>query len=265
MAGSAPVPEDRHDLDRITRRFRRIMHLLNVLIVLVVLWVLARAISPKLSESAGRISAVLMTGALVVLSAIHSYSIRKTRVEDIVRIRFLTAHDGLTQVYNLRYLRQRMDEEIGRARRYNRSVCVLYMDLDRFKKVNDTYGHRAGDRVLVTVAQLLRDMCRVPDMVARVVGRIGGDEFLILLPETDVVGGGKFACRVLEKIRDLSVDLEDGRHVDFVGVSIGIAAYPADAQDRAGLLDKADSAMYHAKRAGGNRFSDTSGEVRQAS
>ena len=256
---------DQHDLDQITRRFKRVRHFIDVLIVLTVMWILGRAMSPKLAEATGKVSAILMTAALVILWVVHWHSLRKTRVEDIERIRFLTTHDGLTKAYNVRYLKQRIDEEILRAKRYDHSFCLFYMDLDRFKEVNDTFGHSAGDAVLVAVADLLQDTCRVTDMVGRAVGRIGGDEFLVLTPETGPEGGGCLGYRIVDAIEKLSVDVGDGRKVDFLGISIGVATFPADGADGAALLGKADAAMYRAKKAGGNCFSDNSGGIFKSS
>lgn len=252
------------ELDRITRRFRRVLYLINVLIVVMVLHILGRAISPKLAKATEKISATLMTGALVILAAVHGYSLRKTRVEDVERIRFLTMHDGLTQVYNVRHLNERIDQEIDRSKRFGHPFCLIFIDLDDFKRVNDTYGHEAGDKVLIAVAAVLRDTCRVTDMVGRlpgVVGRIGGDEFLVLMPETGIPEARQLPLRLIRAIRKLRIDLAGRGQVDFVGASFGIACYPQDAEERKALLEKADAAMYRAKEAGGNRLSDSSGKV----
>ena len=255
---------DVHDLDQITRRFKRVLVLINSLIVITVIWLLCRAVSPKLAQATERLQAVVMTGALVLLAVVHGYSLRKTRVQDIERIRFLTMHDGLTQVYNLRYLNQTVDQEIHRSNRFGHAFALLYTDLDGFKEVNDTHGHGAGDTVLVAVSQLLSSTCRVTDMVGRVsgvVGRIGGDEFLVLMPETDAASARHLAHRFIERIDDLRVSVEGGGEACGIGASIGIASYPDDGQERKALIKVADSAMYRAKQEGGNCYSDSSETV----
>lgn len=252
------------DLDQITRRFRRVFYLINVLIVVMVLWILGRAASPALAKATEKVSALIMTGAMVVLAGVHGYSLRKTRVEDVEHIRFLTMYDGLTQVFNLRQLNGRVDEEILRSKRFVHPFSLIFIDLDRFKEVNDTYGHDAGDRVLVQVAALLRETCRSTDLVGRlpgVVGRIGGDEFLVLMPETGTDDAGSLARRLIQAIRTLQVDSASGQRVAPVGASLGIAGYPQDGEGRKTLIEKADAAMYRAKAAGGSRFSDGSGKV----
>ena len=252
---------DDHDLDRITRRFKRVRRCIDVLIVVVVVWMLGRSVSPKLAEAMEMAGALAVTGGLVILWIVHWHTLRQTRAEDIERIRHLTMHDGLTEVYNVRYLKQRIDQEIHRAKRYHHSFCLLYMDLDHFKQVNDTYGHKAGDKVLIAVAEMLRDTCRSTDMVGRVVGRIGGDEFLLVTPETDAAGAACLARRVLKIVNSLEVDIGGDQEVDFVGASIGIAEYPSDAEEREALLEVADAAMYRAKSAGSNCFAHGSEEV----
>jgi len=253
--------ENSHDLDQITRRFKRVRHLIDALIVLAVLWILGRAFSPKLAEATQKVSALLMTAALVILWVVHWYSLHRTRFDDIERIRYLTMRDGLTNAYNSRYLKQRIDEEISRSKRYDHPFCVFYMDLDWFKQVNDTYGHKAGDKVLIAVANVLHDTCRVTDMVGRAVGRIGGDEFLVLTPETDPAGAATLAHRIVEAIDRLVVELDNDNRIDFLGISIGIATFPSDAANGEALLERADAAMYKAKKAGGSCFCDANGTV----
>ena len=129
---------------------------------------------------------------------------------------------------------------------------------------NDTHGHMSGDEVLKRVARTLRDACRLTDLVGRmpgVVGRAGGDEFVVLMPETDGVGAREPARRFIEAIQKLAIDLENGGRIDSLGLSIGVAVYPNDGRERKALIQEADAAMYRAKQAGGNRFADSSREV----
>ena len=134
------------------------------------------------------------------------------------------------------------------VRRYDREATLLILDLDRMKPVNDEHGHRCGDALLRAVAHILRSELRVSDIAAR----IGGDEFAILLPETDTYAAQSVAWRLLGQIRACRIPSGDDTLPAWTTVSIGIAALHAAASDRA--LADADDAMYAAKRAGGDRF-----------
>ncbi len=259
---------DAEGIEQLTRRFKRVQILINVLIVLMVLWLIGMAVSPRLAQTSGKLSALLMTGALVLLAFVHGYNLRKAQGEDMEHIRYLAMHDGLTNLYNLTTLNMNIDREVERAKRFGHPFCLLYLDLDGFKQVNDTHGHRAGDLVLKHVSETLQSTCRATDMVGRlgrksksqgIVGRIGGDEFLVLMPETEPDSAKDLARRIIENIARLRERIQREHKVDFGGISIGLASYPADGADRAELVAKADEAMYRAKEAGGNGFCDTSG------
>jgi diguanylate cyclase (GGDEF)-like protein len=154
----------------------------------------------------------------------------------------LYMQDDLTRLYNSRYLRQFLGNEIKRARRYHSRVSVAFIDLDGFKQVNDRYGHLVGSETLKEVANLLADAVRETDVVAR----YGGDEFMIVLPETCA----EKALATAERIRlRLAEHLFTGRSGQpfRLTASFGIAAYPDHAQLAADLIEKADLAMYQAK------------------
>jgi diguanylate cyclase (GGDEF)-like protein len=169
------------------------------------------------------------------------------------RLRIAGLTDSLTGLYNRRHLQHRLEQELARAGRYGHSLACLFIDADHFKRINDTYGHPAGDQVLIALAQRLRSHLRGSDLASR----YGGEEFAVLLPQTDAAS----ACRLAERIR-LGVEcepvpLEDGRKVH-LSVSIGVAALadrttqtPAEAG--AALLRQADEAVYRAKSDGRNR------------
>jgi len=220
---------------------------------------MGRAFSAKFAQISQKISAVLMVVALVALWGVHAYGLRKTRREDLERVRFLTAHDGLTKLHNFHYLARRIEEEVERSKRYAHPFCVLYLKLDRLKEAVNTYGQKAGDRVLVAVAGALRDTCRVTDTLGRALGRVGTDEFVVLMPEADATGGLLLAQRIIKAVVGLRVELADGREIDFVGVSVGAAIYPYDGQRMKALLQKAGAAVTQARRAGGNCFVDARG------
>ena len=251
-------------LDRITRRFRRVTYLINVLIVVLAASLVGRAWSPKIAAASEKASVYVMMVGLILLAVVHRHSLRETRSDDVEKIRFLATHDGLTQVYNLHYLNERIEQEIYRSQRFSHSFSLLFIDLDGFKGVNDTHGHQTGDKVLTTVAEALRHVCRLTDLVGRVpgvVGRVGGDEFVVLMPETDGAAAHEPAQRFIRTVQELSIEIGEGVQIDTLGLSLGIATYPNDAKDGNALIEEADAAMYRAKQAGGNCFADSSGGV----
>ena len=159
----------------------------------------------------------------------------------------LSITDGLSGLYNYRYLIHSIESELRRAIRYHRTIALLLMDIDYFKNLNDSYGHRCGDYVIKTVGKLLKSNVRATDVVAR----YGGDELAVMLIETNA----KSALEVVEKLK-----LEIGSHVFqwqtkelSVKVSIGLATAPAPGiQEASHLVEAADRALYQAKRAGRN-------------
>lgn len=164
------------------------------------------------------------------------------------RIRYLAFHDPLTQLPNRSLLTERLQHMIALTDREQRGLAVMFLDLDRFKFVNDALGHAAGDEVLKAVAQRLQALVRHTDTVAR----LGGDEFVILLDnpasECEIA---QIATRMIASIGE-PIDLH-GQPVQ-VGASIGIAMHPGDGRSPARLLKNADTALYAAKRTGANRF-----------
>ena len=163
-------------------------------------------------------------------------------------LRALAQYDSLTGLANRALLLDRMEGALARARRGKTSVAVLFVDLDRFKSVNDSYGHEAGDMVLREVATRLRVSIRETDTVAR----LGGDEFVVLLEGLKARQDAEpTAMRFLQSMREPI--LADGHRVT-VSASIGIALYPEAAEDREGLIRQADAAMYDAKHHGGETF-----------
>lgn len=172
---------------------------------------------------------------------------------------YLANHDDLTGLMNRRAFHQRLDQAIEQAGRSRGSMAVLYLDLDRFKIANDTRGHDFGDRLLVQLAARLRERVGSADTVART----GGDEFAILRPvATDAQALAVLAQELLERIRaPFEIDGTECR----IGVSIGIACYPAHGMNAGDLLRNADMALYQAKAEGGNvcRTFDESMNARQ--
>ncbi|MBI3099931.1 MAG: HDOD domain-containing protein [Planctomycetes bacterium] len=166
------------------------------------------------------------------------------------RTQDLATKDELTTVYNRRQVMLRLGEELARSRRYNRPLAIAMCDLDYFKKLNDTFGHLAGDQVLQEVARLIKTTSRDVDIV----GRYGGEEFLCILPETDLEASIIYGERVRKAI-ELLGGLREAQYPNLqIAVSIGIAAFdPASDTTREALIDKADKALYAAKERGRNR------------
>jgi diguanylate cyclase (GGDEF)-like protein len=157
--------------------------------------------------------------------------------------------DPLTGLANVRAFLATLDHEVERAARFDTPVALIMVDLDDFKRVNDTYGHQQGDEVLARVARALRDVSRELDTVAR----YGGEELAVILPQTDAAGAELLALRMRRAVEDVNVQRVDGQGRLRVTASFGVAAIPEDAPDRDGLIATADAALYAAKRGGKNR------------
>lgn len=155
--------------------------------------------------------------------------------------------DEMTRLYNHRFFQQRLDEELMRADRYENHVSLLILDVDHFKKFNDTYGHPEGDRVLKTVARLLEKSVREVDIAAR----YGGEEFVVICPEKNGEGSLVPAERIRSAIENYDFRI-DGKSVP-ITVSVGVACYPEQARSKAELIQKADYALYYSKSNGRNR------------
>ncbi|MEI6157464.1 MAG: diguanylate cyclase [Atribacterota bacterium] len=169
-------------------------------------------------------------------------------------IRKMAFHDSLTGLPNRKLFQERLTQELARARRKMETVAIMFLDLDGFKTINDTYGHEIGDKVLCEVARRLEQVKRESDIACR----LGGDEFTLLLtgmnsPE-DALG---IARRLLDTIRN---PVEIGGHTFFISVSIGISFCPANGTDPETLVKRADEAMYLAKTRGKDQFQVSSEE-----
>lgn len=159
----------------------------------------------------------------------------------------MATRDPLTGLLNRREMSRVLDEELERARRYQRPMAMLWIDFDRFKEVNDTYGHAAGDSVLQSVAALLVDSVRAVDSV----GRFGGEEFVIVMPEMEVSEARETAERLRRHVSAKPQPLGDGNAVTLT-ISVGVAVYPDHGMTGSALCAAADRAMYRAKAAGRN-------------
>ncbi|MGQ9702184.1 MAG: diguanylate cyclase [bacterium] len=157
--------------------------------------------------------------------------------------------DPLTGIFNRRYFENQLSKELQRASRYEHPLAILFLDIDKFKKVNDEFGHQVGDEVLLELAQILERNLRSVDVIAR----YGGDEFIILLPETKKESAYKTANRILYAIQRYDF-FKGNLQIKELGVSIGVASFPEDAGGTYELIKKADIALYKAKERGGNQI-----------
>lgn len=162
-------------------------------------------------------------------------------------LRRLADTDGLTALMNHRAIQERLDRELSEAGTKGHYLSLLMVDIDHFKRFNDSYGHLAGDQVLRLISELLRSHCRAQDIL----GRYGGDEFLVLLPQTDRIGASVIAQRILDAIARGELPIP-GQSQPLLALSIGLAVFPEDGQHKHDLLGQADAALYEAKRYGGN-------------
>lgn len=164
----------------------------------------------------------------------------------------MSVTDELTQIYNRRFFHTRLSQEISRSKRYKHFISLILLDLDHFKKVNDVYGHQAGDIILKGVADTLKAHARITDVVAR----YGGEELVVLLPETNQVGATSFAEKLRALVEAQEFALPDGRKIK-VTASLGVSTLTPDLitgmSDYDAIIKYADDALYIAKRSGRNR------------
>jgi diguanylate cyclase (GGDEF)-like protein len=153
--------------------------------------------------------------------------------------------DPLTDLYNRRFFDARLRQEYQRVRRTGKTLGLMFVDLDRFKQINDNFGHEAGNLVLTQVARIIRQNCRSADVAAR----WGGDEFTVLLTESEPASLEVIARRVRDSIQNTNWG-----PVGEITATIGLAVLPQDAVTLEGLLQAADDAMYLAKKRGRNAY-----------
>ncbi|HNQ94834.1 MAG TPA: GGDEF domain-containing protein [Anaerolineales bacterium] len=157
--------------------------------------------------------------------------------------------DVLTFLPNRRKIIVDLQEEVIRAARYNTPLSISMVDIDHFKQVNDTYGHAAGDETLRAIAARLREQIRHPDTI----GRYGGEEFLIVLPNSELSAAQEQASRLCNHIRNLQVEAIKQKLIS-ITVSIGVAQFKYGQENWEQFLHRADTAMYAAKNSGRNRW-----------
>lgn len=209
------------------------------------------------SLNLGSLDASRFTPAMGTDFVEHMASIIAICLENVISnemLKYIGLTDSLTGVYNRRYIDRRLLEEIGRARRQQYRISVMYIDIDHFKQVNDSVGHQGGDEVLREVAGRIKDELRLSDAL----GRFGGEEFVVLLINAELADATVVAQRIRASIADKPVQLTNGGPLR-VSVSIGVAELDDVGRDHAiesvaqALVANADTALYRAKVAGRNR------------
>jgi diguanylate cyclase (GGDEF)-like protein len=165
------------------------------------------------------------------------------------RFREASYLDALTSCYNRRFFDMKLDEEIARAARYGESFTLVMIDVDKFKQVNDTWGHIVGDRVLVYFSDFARKRKRSCDLFFR----LGGDEFILLLPRVGTSGGVTCAERIRTALDQAAHDANQIVNKMPITISAGVASFPVNGVDRTSLVKSCDEALYRAKEGGRNR------------
>jgi len=185
-------------------------------------------------------------GEILVLAALRDISERKKLDRKLTRLAY---YDQLTGLANRRYFEKQLQDRLLTAQRYGEKFSIIYMDLNKFKEVNDTLGHKAGDAVLKQSAQRIKSALRACDLLAR----MGGDEFVSIVGETKSVP----ECEIVAEriIKSFRQPMEVSNNKLSIGVSLGIAMYPVHGEGEDLLIKRADNAMYKAKRSGGMTYS----------
>lgn len=162
--------------------------------------------------------------------------------------KILSSIDGLTELYNYRYFHQHLQMELEREKRYGRPLSLVMLDIDNFKDYNDRYGHPVGDLVLKNLASILKNTTRGCDVICR----YGGEEFTIILPETGKEEASIVCERIRQEVEKTNMHDGEGNAIGNIRITIGLASFPIDADDKNGLIEQADKALFQGKEAGKN-------------
>lgn len=165
------------------------------------------------------------------------------------KLQELSIKDSLTNLYNRRHTFHVMEIEFNRAKRYQKSLSCLMIDIDYFKNINDLYGHPFGDKVLVHFSSFLLNMIRSTDIVSR----YGGEEFLVILPDVDIKGAMDFAERLREAVSKHTIEDKERNINAALSISVGVSSFTDSTLNKEEIISQADKALYEAKRSGRNR------------
>ena len=238
-------PEELSDLFTLQSRMTRVFY--AALFLALLLLALLYLVWPKVEFTLIFFQATMVWSVLVMMYAFQRLYSVSGEVKGVLRRQ--TFLDDVTRIFDHRYLDLRLTEEHERTRRYGGFTSVVCIDVDHFDTVNDRFGPRAGDLVLQDLAARMSRTVRSCD----VLGRAGGDEFLVILPQTDRRQACNVANRLLKTIDNYSLDLGEGGCIDFLKASVGVAAYPVNGNTVGDVLAAADHAVRTAKDEGGNR------------
>ena len=194
---------------------------------------------------------ILHDGDLILIGRVLFKFIRSSSIENrfFDQMYALATTDFLTGIFNRQHIISRLESEFARSRRYNRPLSILLYDIDHFKHVNDSFGHLAGDQLLMESSRLIGKSVRSQDYY----GRFGGDEFMIICPETDLNNTVLLAQRLVQVLAKWSYSYQS-RKLDF-NISIGLAALSDEMRSAVDLIAKADTLMYRSKQRGRNHIS----------
>jgi len=244
----SPRPDDRRQLASATRKLRELSEEADGL--LTKLTRLRQNLADIRRESHNMLSTTPLVEAneQLVLAALHAETVAETAVSKLGELARSSQRDPLTNIPNRLLMLDRLESAIATARRRDTRIGVMFIDLDNFKRINDTLGHTAGDQVLQLVARRLQSAVRDSDTVSR----HGGEEFLVLLPEISQAADAAVIARKL--LAALAAPAKVGANRLQLSASIGITIYPEDGEDAETLISRADAAMYRAKRSGPGRY-----------
>jgi two-component system cell cycle response regulator len=183
-----------------------------------------------------------------VASGVRIIKLEEQLIEAHRKMEILAMHDGLTGLFNRRAIQEHTESEFDLARRKERALSILLLDVDHFKNINDKHGHKAGDEALRQLAKMLTENLRPYDRA----GRWGGEEFIVILPETELQEAVTVAERLRARVEASPISLEDSKSLA-MQISVGVASVSAPYPSLERLIDAADQALYQAKQSGRNR------------
>ena len=188
------------------------------------------------------------TAGIIMLLGVMTLRLQNIFERELVTKTYEAQTDQLTGVYNLRYLEKWLENEFMNVAKNRKNCAFIFADVDGLKIINDTYGHQAGDQLLIHIAQIIKSTTRSKDCVTR----YGGDEFVIACPDTNTVQALSVANRILDSIKSTPF-FYDGQEIGF-GLSLGIATWPENGETAFDVIRAADKAMYLPKKHGGNQI-----------
>lgn len=173
------------------------------------------------------------------------------------KIKNMAIKDDLTKLYNRRFFEEQLVVEIDRATRHESNLSLIMIDIDHFKMYNDLNGHIAGDTLLTTIASIFKEVCRASDYVCR----YGGEEFSIILPQTDIIGAYEVAEKVRRRIFENTFPAAENQPGHRLSISLGVSTYPVLSKNKIELKEFSDKALYHSKKLGRNKVTIYSSEI----